>query len=168
MPVKSLVLSLLFATVPLAVSAQQSTAIVSDTPQPTIAHFFKLMPDSLLPSLSANARLDMVDFMEAGMRAEVSNLLDGDSEMTLLTNDSLSIRVSSVLQIDMQLIEMEEPVDSSNIVISLTRTYHINERQAVSIVDVYSTAWRLLSSQPLQSSLLRRFEEVFSPEAPQR
>ena len=38
---------------------------------------FRLMPDSLFPTLSANNRLDMIDFMDSQMKAEVTNLLGG-------------------------------------------------------------------------------------------
>ena len=68
----------------------------------TMAELFKVMPDSLLPYLTTNNRLDMLDFMEANMKAEVTNLLDGKSEMTALAPDSLSIRMNSVLRIDMK------------------------------------------------------------------
>lgn len=135
--------------------------------QLTMAEVFKAMPDSLMPYLSKNSRLDMIDFMEAGMRAEVTNLLEGDSEMTLLTSDSLSLRMNDVLTIDMQLVGVSEPVDNSLQVVRIVRTYTLNERQAVGIVDTYSTAWRLLSSQTVNSSLLLPDEELFSP-LPQR
>ena len=128
--------------------------------KPRIADVFKNMPDSLMPYLSANSRLDMIDFMEAGMRAEVTNLLQGDSEMTLLTADSLSIRMSEVLTIDLQLSGVAEPVDSSMFVVRMVRTYTINEHQTESIVDIYSTVWRHLSSERIVSSLLRRDEDI--------
>ena len=128
--------------------------------KPRIADVFKNMPDSLMPYLSANSRLDMIDFMEAGMRAEVTNLLQGDSEMTLLTADSLSIRMSEVLTIDLQLAGVAEPVDSSMFVVRMVRTYTINEHQTESIVDIYSTVWRHLSSERIVSSLLRRDEDI--------
>lgn len=127
---------------------------------PRIADVFRNMPDSIMPYLPANSRLDMVDFIEAGMRAEVTNLLEGDSEMTLLTNDSLSIRMSDALTIDMQLIGVRELVDSSMFVIRMVRNYTINGRQTESIVDIYSTAWRRVSSERTASSLLRRDEDV--------
>lgn len=131
--------------------------------KPRIADVFKAMPDSLMPYLSANSRLDMVDFMEAGMRAEVTNLLEGDSEMTMLTDDSLSIRLSGSLSVDMQLTAVTEPVDSNMYVVRMVRTYTINGHQTESIVDIYSTVWRRISSERIVSSLLRRDEDILSP-----
>ena len=127
-----------------------------------MASLFKAMPDSLMPYLSKNNRLDMVDFMEAKMKAEVTNQLDGRSEMTLLTPDSLSIRLSDVLRVDMKLHPTAEPVDSCHCLISVWRTYTLNEKQATCIVDTYTAAWHLLESKVSSSSLLRRDETLFT------
>ena len=128
----------------------------------TMAELFKVMPDSLLPYLTTNNRLDMIDFMEANMKAEVTNLLDGKSEMTALAPDSLSIRMNSVLRIDMKVARVAEPVDSNTQIIRVIRTYTLNENQTERIVDVYSSVWRKLSSVIEQSSLLKRDDELLS------
>ena len=128
----------------------------------TMAELFKVMPDSLLPYLTTNNRLDMLDFMEANMKAEVTNLLDGKSEMIALAPDSLSIRMNSVLRIDMKVARVAEPVDSNTQIIRVIRTYTLNENQTERIVDVYSSVWRKLSSVIVQSSLLKRDDELLS------
>ena len=125
-----------------------------------MAALFKEMPDSLMPYLTKNNRLDMLDFMEARMKAEVTNLFDGKSEMTALTADSLTVKMSPVLTISMKLVKVQEPVDSSDVTIVMKRTYVLNENQTASVVDVYTTAWRLLSSRVEHSSILKRDEDV--------
>lgn len=134
----------------------------SSAQEKTMAELFKVMPDSLLPYLTTNNRLDMLDFMEANMKAEVTNLLDGKSEMTALAPDSLSIRMNSVLRIDMKVARVAEPVDSNTQIIRVIRTYTLNENQTERIVDVYSSVWRKLSSVIVQSSLLKRDDELLS------
>jgi len=129
-----------------------------------MADLFKAMPDSLMPYLTTNNRLDMIDFMEANMKAEVTNLLDSKSEMTALTPDSLSIRMSNVLRVDMKTVSVTEPVDSSLQVIRVVRTYQLNDKQAERVVDVYSAAWRHLSTVVEQSSLLKRDEDLMKNE----
>ena len=127
-----------------------------------MAALFKEMPDSLMPYLTRNNRLDMLDFMEAHMKAEVTNRFDGKSEMKALTPDSLFIAMNNLLTIDMKLVKVEEPVDSSLVTIRVRRTYTLNENQAESVVDFYSSAWRLLSSRVERSSILKRDDEVFA------
>jgi len=141
----------LLVCVPLCLHAQE----------PTMASFFKQMPDSLMPYLSKNNRLDMVDFMEANMKAEVTNLLEGKSCMTALTSDSLSIRMNDVLQVNMRLLPPHAAADSSKQMIRVRRIYTIKENQTMSIVNVYDTAWKLLHSYVEQSALLEREESLF-------
>ena len=126
-----------------------------------MSSLFKEMPDSLMPYLSKNNRLDMVDFMEANMKAEVTNLLEGKSCMTALTSDSLSIRMNDVLQVEIRLFPSDEVADSSKQMIRVRRIYTINKNQTASIVDVYDAAWQLLRSYVEQSALLKREESLF-------
>lgn len=127
-----------------------------------MATFFKEMPDSIFPYLTKNNRLDMIDFMEAGMKAEVTNRLEGKSQMLMLTPEFLQLKMNDILQVDMLLKQVGEPVDGRRVLIHVTRTYQLNEKQAARIVDVYTAAWRLLSSQPDSTSILRRDEEIFA------
>ncbi len=128
----------------------------------TMASLFKAMPDSLMPYLSHNNRLDMVDFMEAKMKAEVTNELEGTSMMTFLSSDSLSLQPSDVLRVDMKMLSTSAPADSAHVFVQVWRSYVLNEKQAERIVDVYTSAWQHVSSQVEQSSLLRRDDDLLS------
>ena len=83
---------------------------------------FRQMPDSLLPTLTQNNRLDFLDFLDAGMKAEVKNRLGGTSVMTVLTSDSLSLQVSASLRVDMLLLPLAEPLDSVNQIVVVGET----------------------------------------------
>ena len=122
----------------------------------TASAVFRTMPDSLLPVLSHNNRLDMVDFMEAGMRAEVTNLLEGSSEMTTLTDDSLSIRMDTVLRFDMLL-----RTETDSTIVCLRRTYKISECQMEIVENDYTTTWHPIGDCRVYTSLLRRDEQLF-------
>lgn len=128
----------------------------------TMASLFKAMPDSLMPYLSHNNRLDMIDFMEAKMKAEVTNELEGTSMMTFLSSDSLSLQPSDVLRVDMKMLSSSAPADSAHVFVQVWRSYVLNEKQAERIVDVYTSAWQHVSSQVEQSSLLRRDDDLLS------
>ncbi len=122
----------------------------------TMAEVFKAMPDSLMPYLSTNNRLDMIDFMEAKMKAGVTNLLDGTSEMIALSDDSLSIVMNERLRVDMCLIFHD------SLVVELTKTYSISEHQVEKVVQYFSTTWCPLSDRvSVLSTLLRRDDELF-------
>lgn len=103
---------------------------------------FLQMPDSLLPYLTEHNRLDFIDFIDSNMKAEVTNELDGKSEMLLLDDKSLVLRVSSSMQIAMQLMPVSEMVDSCQQVVCMITTYGIDTPE--SKVEIYSLKWRIL------------------------
>ena len=121
-----------------------------------MADVFKQMPDSLMPYLTANNRLDMIDFMGAKMKAEVTNALEGTSEMTFLSDDSLSIRMNACLRIDMRLTVRD------SLVVELAKTYKLNGRREEKLVQYFSASWWPLSAPILiSSSLTKGDDEVF-------
>ena len=113
-----------------------------------LADLFRQIPDSITPYLSQNNRLDFIDFMESGMKAEVRNRLGGTSEMTALTSDSLSIRMSEALRVDMLLLTPLEPVDSCSQVVCVISTYGTDSLSLQSRVAYYTTLWTPLSIIP--------------------
>ena len=109
---------------------------------------FKQMPDSLMPYLTANNRLDFIDFMDSNMKAEVTNMTGGTSEMTALTDDSLSIRMSDALRVDMLLLDLDGPVDSIHQVVVFIETFLMDSLYGESVCKTYTIDW-----QPVTSSL---------------
>ena len=157
--------AILFSQQSLSAAISHDNGCAAVIPQPgmssdglTIATLFKSMPDTLMPYLSKNNRLDMVDFREANMKAEVTNLLEGKSEMTKLTVDSLTIRMSDILDIEMSLV-VSEPSDT---LIQVVRIYHTGDAITECVRDVYNFKWQLLSSAIDHSSVLRRDDDVFA------
>ena len=152
---KKLLIFALFVTSPLAGWSQAG-----------IAELFKMMPDSLMPYLTKNNRLDMIDFMEAKMKAEVTNQLGCKSEMKRLIADTLTIQMSESMLTDLFLISTDEVYDSCMQVICMKKTYLISDEPVQSVASFYTLKWRPLGDLPKyssainQSSVLRRDEEV--------
>lgn len=142
---KILLICFLFSC--LSAVAQQDSINIRDV--------FRQMPDSLMPYLTHNNRLDMIDFMDAGMKAAVTNRLDGETLMTFLSADSLHIRMSLALEVEMKL----EKADTLWTV-CVKHTYQTAGRQKEVAVCRYSSFWRPVGECRVQSTLLRRDEEV--------
>ena len=70
----------------------------------TMREVFRQMPDSLLPYLSENNRLDFIDFMDSKMNAEVSNALGGKSWMLKLTDNYAAVLLSEASTMEMCLL----------------------------------------------------------------
>ena len=113
---------------------------------------FKQMPDSLMPYLSENNRLDFIDFIDSQMKAEVKNRLGGTSEMTVLTDSTLSIRMSAALQVDMLLLKTTDTADADREVICLIETFGSDSLSLESKVRFYTPAWQLLNNPPQLSA----------------
>jgi hypothetical protein len=113
-----------------------------------ISDLFREMPDSLLPVLSEDNRLDMIDFMASGMKAEVSNRLGGRSEMTMLTDDSLRVKVSDALTVTLLLITPSDSIENDNKIICFIRTYGTDEFMLQSVTSFYTIQWNLMDQTP--------------------
>ncbi len=103
---------------------------------------FLQMPDSLLPYLTENNRLDFIDFIDSGMKAVVTNELGGKSEMLSLTDTALVLQVSPAMKVDMRLMPVSVAVDSCSQVVCMITTY--GNAAPESKIEVYSTLWNAL------------------------
>lgn len=125
------------------------------SPAQTVREVFTSMPDSLVPYLTNNNRLDMLDFMDAKMKSVVTNLLEGETEMLALTDDSLSVQLNKSVLMDLWL----EPVDTGKVV-CMRKTYQVADRQQQVILERFSLQWQSISKKTTISTLLRRDEEI--------
>ncbi len=91
---KKLKLAILFASFLLA-----SGAVAQN-----MRALFLNAPDSIMPLLTYNNRADCIDFVDAGMRARVTNRLDGYSELLSISDDYMELRVSENSTVQMKLL----------------------------------------------------------------
>ena len=143
---------------------------ISTSQAQTISEVFKAMPDSLTPYLTTNNRLDLLDFMEAKMKAVVNNELGGETEMTFLSDDSLCVKMNDALTFELKLeksvsntqSQVLDSADSADsIVICLKKTYKTSGHQKEVITQRFSSSWCPVSKPSVTSTLLRRDDEVF-------
>ena len=121
-----------------------------------IRDVFKQMPDSLMPYLSQNNRLDFIDFLDANMKAEVKNRFGGTSEMLGLSSDSLSIRLSSSLRAELFLMPLSVPVDSVSDVVVMVETFLADSVHGQSRVSYFTTDWKRLPVPPPLSDVQQK------------
>ena len=129
-----------------AVVALTTLSATADTLN--VRTLFTEMPDSIMPYLTKNNRLDFIDFMDSNMKAEVTNLLGGKSLMTALTDDSLSLTMNESCTIDLLLLKTNESVDSTSQVLCLVRSLQVEKGEWQSSVEFYTLKWCKLSSAP--------------------
>lgn len=99
------------------------------------------MPDSVMPLLTKNNRLDFIDFWESNMEAVVTNRLEGRSRMDTLTEDYLLINYTRSCDVAMKLFSVNDTTDVLCMVTTM-RTAVPDSR-----VAFYDEAWQLLPSE---------------------
>lgn len=130
-------------------------SLIIDAQGLSIVECFKNMPDSVMPYLTHNNKLDMIDFLDAKMEAKVENRLHGTSEMTSLSKDTISLKMSDALRVDLFLVEKDSTL------ICMKKTYIQKGRQTDVVMSYYSTDWSPLYSVTREENLLLRDDEVF-------
>lgn len=101
---------------------------------------FRQMPDSLLPTMSKNNRLDMVDFIDSGMKATITDNLDGQCTMDTLTANYAHIRMGGSMTVELKLLpSANELADSSRQVVCMVKTFGSKAKE--SSVSFYSEKW---------------------------
>lgn len=107
----------------------------------TARQCFTAMPDSMSMLLTANDRADFIDFMDSNMKAEVSNRLGGKSQMTVLTDDYISINVSKQSTWQMKVL----PLGNNRRLICTVST--VCGDACDSRISFYDTDWNELRTQ---------------------
>ena len=98
------------------------------------------MPDSIIPLLTQSNRADCVDFLDAKMRARVTNRFDGHSELLQLTPDYLKMQLTGHTFLQMKLL----PRSSGDTIICMINTVCAEARD--SRIRFYTKEWQEISS----------------------
>lgn len=115
------------------------------------------MPDSIIPTLTKSERMDFLDFMDSGMSARVRNKLGGESEMTVLQDDRLSVKTSQSGRMDMVLF----PRKNGKNLICIIKT--VTARYDDSRLSFYNEDWIQVDSKKLIE--LPQFDDYLTKEA---
>lgn len=108
-----------------------------------IRQWLVAMPDSVMPLLTKNNRLDFIDFLDSKMEAVVTNRLDGKSQMNVLTDDYLHISYTRTCDVAMKLLPVADTVDVLCVVTTVKAAVDDSH------VAFFDEAWR-----PIEVSLL--------------
>lgn len=103
---------------------------------------FREMPDSILPILSHDNRLDCIDYIESGMAASVKNNFGENSRLVRLTDDFVKLELTE--STTYQLKWMKKGNDS---LVCLVKTYYLPT--PISEVLFYDVNWNRLEVAPL-------------------
>lgn len=119
--------------------------------------FFLNAPQEIFPLLTANCRADLVDYIDAEMRASVTNRLDGKSVLEELGNDYLAMASTASSRVEMKLL----PCGGDTIVCVVNT---VKAEVADSRIAFYDKEWNLLPADDFFT--FPAIEEFFVPGSP--
>ena len=97
-------------------------------------------PDGIFPLLSGNDRADLVDYIEAGMTAKITNRLDGTTVLHELKNDYLRLATTASSDVQLKLLPFQ-----NDTVICMIKT--VKAEAADSRIRFYDKEWNLLDGE---------------------
>lgn len=118
-----------------------------------MAELFKQMPDSLMPYLTTNNKLDMLDFIDAGMEAKVNNKFDGESILCELDSTYLRLKLNTSVEVEMKLLSSSNILnDSTKHLICLVTTY--GDLIKESVLNLFTSKWNSIEHDITKSKLI--------------
>jgi len=114
----------------------------------TMPNLLRTMPDSIIPLLSHNDRLDFLDYAAAGTNAELTNRLSGKSKLLTLTDDFAHWQLTTHSDLQLKLL----PHDNGHIVCLVSTV--VVDSLPDSHLRFYTTDWEPLPASTFFSSSL--------------
>ena len=108
--------------------------------QKNMSEIFSAMPDSIIPYLTKNNRLDCIDFKANNMKAVVENAFGSKSELKTLTDDFLMMQLNETTTLQLKLL----PTPSDTL-LCMVMTYVLPEPD--SHLSIYNTDWREIGNK---------------------
>ena len=99
------------------------------------------MPDSLVPTLDKSLRIEYIDLMDMGVKADVKNLLGEECVMDTLSSDYLQVNTSKIAVLQMKLL----PQANGDSLLCLVKTFSAPEQE--SEVRFYDSQWNEVDRQ---------------------
>ncbi|PTL25053.1 hypothetical protein C3V39_10030 [Prevotella sp. oral taxon 820] len=104
------------------------------------------MPDSIIPYLNANDRLQFIDYNDLHVQATVTNKLQGECKMDTLTSNYVHVSLTPCSSIEMRLL----PYANNDSILCVVKTYGDENKE--SQIYFYDQNWTLLPINVAQIS----------------
>lgn len=112
--------------------------IINNLSAKSMKDLWLTMPDSIIPYLSANERLQFIDYNNLHVQATVTNKLHGKCRMDTLTSNYVHVSLTPSSSMEMRLL----PYANNDSILCVVKTY--GEESKESQVYFYDQDWTLL------------------------
>ena len=109
------------------------------------------MPDSVITYLNKNKRIEMVDYIDMKVRADVKNALEGTSVMDTLTNEFMQVTLNEACTLQMRTL----PSEDGDTLFCLVKSF--KGPQTESEISIFNQDWKKIKDvTPLSASLIAK------------
>lgn len=102
----------------------------------TIKDIFLSEPGYLMPLMSKNTKMDMVDYLNVGQMAEVNNALGKGSHFNKVTDNYMSVHISNSSTVELLLM----PVSKRDTIVVAVTTFTLPAKD--SRIEFFTTDWK--------------------------
>lgn len=103
------------------------------------------VPDSVIPYLSRENRLDLLDYLDAKMIPEVTNELQGRSKLVTMGQDSLLLQLNESHTLTFYLLNASLGADSVQQIVVLNHLYYLSTKEYEQVLEFYTAQWKPLT-----------------------
>ncbi len=112
--------------------------IINNLSAKSMKDLWLTMPDSIIPYLSANERLQFIDYNNLHVQATVTNKLHGKCRIDTLTSNYVHVSLTPISSMEMRLL----PYANNDSILCVVKTY--GEESKESQIYFYDQDWTLL------------------------
>ena len=114
-------------------------SITEDVNAQSMRSLWLSMPDSIIGYLDKNSRTESLDYLDMKVKSDVKNMLGETSAVDTITNDFLSVALSSAMKMTIKKL----PVEGSDSIICMVRTYKA-DKEKESNISFFNNKWEPL------------------------
>lgn len=101
------------------------------------------MPDSMIPYLNYNQRIELLDFINLNVKSEVRNLLGDSTVLDTLSTDYLHLTASPSMVIELKML----PCTHADSILCMIKT--LSSPELESTIEFYDKDWNRLPSETM-------------------
>jgi len=114
------------------------TLLAASLSAKSVREMWVSMPDSLVGYLNKSLRIELMDFHDMGVKAEVKNLLNDTTSAGTITSNFIHVVLNKSSEMELKML----PFTGSDSILCLVRTYYGDAPE--STVDFFDQNWKRL------------------------
>jgi hypothetical protein len=117
-----------------------------NSPAKSMVEVWKTLPDTMLPYIDRNHRLEMTEFLNMGLKGDVDHSLQGQSTMDTITSDYIHLSLNEAVEMHIKRLAYQD----GDSILCIVKTWSAPDKE--SDVYFYTQDWQSIDiPNPLES-----------------